>query len=71
MLLFTLDDFLYALCQCACVCACASMSLVCGHPELLSVTITHVPHYHDKPVDIVFPRAAYTHVCGAAARGKA
>lgn len=43
----------------SCVCVCASV--LCGHPELLSVTIPHVPHYHDKPVDIPFPHS-HTHI---------
>lgn len=40
-------------CLSACVCFSGhTYSIVCGHAELLSVTITHVPHYHNKPVDI-------------------
>lgn len=40
--------FLYALGQRVCVCL-HCISMMCGHPELLSVTITHDRHYHDKP----------------------
>lgn len=44
------------------VCVCKrgreSIKTMCSHPKLLSVTITHVPHYCDKLADILFP---YTH----------